>query len=308
MADIIEPVKEFSQWISPLVTIVKDTGDLRLCVDMRRANLAIKREAHLMPTFEDFLPRLRNARVFSRLDIKDAFHQVELHESSRHITTFITHKGVFRYKRLMFGISCAPEMFQKVLEQILSNCENVVSYIDDVLIFGDTVEEHDRALRKVLDTLKEMNILLNHAKCVFRVTELEFLGHHLSAEGVRPSEDKLTALKSFRAPQSPEELRSFLGLVTYVGRFLPNLSTVSSPLRELTHKEIPFKWQPIHDKAFKDLKSMIADIKTLAYFDNALRTRVIADASPVGLGAVLLQFEQASNDTNPRIICYASKS
>lgn len=115
-SEIIEPVYDFSQWVSPLVTIVKENGDLRLCVDMRRANLAIKRESHLMPTFEDFLPRLKNAKVFSRLDIKDAFHQIELSESSRYITTFITHRGMYRYKRLMFGISCAPEMFQKVLE------------------------------------------------------------------------------------------------------------------------------------------------------------------------------------------------
>lgn len=307
-ADIIEPVLVYSPWVSPLVVIVKDNGDLRLCVDMRRANQAIKRESHRMPTFEDFLPQLKKARFFSRLDIKDAFHQVELNESCRHITTFITHKGMFRYKRLMFGISCAPEMFQKVLEQILSSCENVVNYIDDCLIFGETKEEHDQALEKVMQTLQSKNILLNHEKCVFQVQEIEFLGHHLSAKGIRPTDDKLAALKSFRAPHSAEELRSFLGLVTYVGKFLPDLATVCAPLRVLTHAGVSFAWQHEHEKAFSKLKDMISGIRTLHYFDNTLRTRVIADASPVGLGAVLVQFEGGRDDSNPRVICYASKS
>lgn len=175
-ADIIEPVEEYSQWVSPLVAIVKDNGDLRLCVDMRRANLAIKREGHLMPTFEDFLPRLKKARLFTRLDIKEAFHQVELHESCRHITTFISHAGVFRYKRLMFGVSCAPEMFQKVLEQILSKCKNIVVYIDDILVFGEDEEDHDRALEQVMEALNSKGVLLNHQKCEFKTREVVFLG------------------------------------------------------------------------------------------------------------------------------------
>ncbi|XP_062698374.1 uncharacterized protein K02A2.6-like [Aedes albopictus] len=307
-SDIIEPVNEYSQWVSPLVTIVKDNGDLRLCVDMRRANLAIKREGHLMPTFDDFLPLLRNAKVFSRLDIKDAFHQLELHESCRDITTFITHKGMYRYKRLMFGISCAPEMFQKVLEQVLADCENVVSFIDDILIFGGTEEEHDRALEKVMNALKSRNILLNHDKCVYKVKEVDFLGHHVSENGIKPTEDKMAVLKSFRAPHTAEELRSFLGLVTYVGRFLPNLATISAPLRQLTHTGVKFDWKSEHEEAFRKLKEMVTDIKTLHYFDSSLRTRVVADASPVGLGAVLIQFSDPNNDFHPRVVSYASKS
>ncbi|XP_055588544.1 uncharacterized protein K02A2.6-like [Uranotaenia lowii] len=165
-SDIIEPVQEYSPWVSPLVTILKDNGDLRLCVDMRRANMAIKREAHPMPTFDDFLPRLKKARVFSRLDIKESFYQMELHKDSRHITTFITHLGIFRFKRLMFGISCAPEMFQKGLEQILVTCNNTINFIDDILIFGENLSEHDKELDKTLATLRTAGVLLNHEKCV----------------------------------------------------------------------------------------------------------------------------------------------
>ncbi|XP_055604888.1 uncharacterized protein K02A2.6-like [Uranotaenia lowii] len=308
VADIIEPVNEYSEWVSPLVVIVKDNGELRLCVDMRRANQAIKREAYMMPTFEDFLPKLKEARVFSRLDIKDAFHQIELKESCRYITTFITHKGVFRYKRLMFGISCAPEMFQMIIEQSSSDCENTVNFVDDILVFGETETEHNRELEKVLAILKAKNVLLNFDKCVFRTKEVTFLGHHISAKGIKPTNDKIATLKTFRSPETVEELKSYLGLVTYIGRFLPDLATVTAPLRALTHTGTPFVWEDVQEKAFNKLKKMISDIKTLKCFDNSLRTRLIVDASPVGLGAVLVQFKDPKDDCNPRIISYASKS
>ncbi|XP_062702035.1 uncharacterized protein K02A2.6-like isoform X1 [Aedes albopictus] len=306
-SDIIEPVSEASEWVSPLVTIVKDNGDLRLCVDMRRANQAIRREHHMMPTIEDFLPRLKTAKFFSRLDIKESYYQVELEEDSRYITTFICHKGLFRFKRLMFGISCAPEMFQKVLEQILAECENTINYIDDIIIFGKTDEEHDQALQRVLTTLKERGILLNHAKCIFKAKELDFLGHVISEDGIRPTAGKIEALEKFRAPTTAEETRSFLGLVTYVGRFLPDLATATAPLRELIQSGKHFVWQERHQKAFEQLKLMITNIQTLHFFDNSLRTRVVTDASPVALGAVLLQFESGSDD-DPHVICYVSKS
>ncbi|XP_055644639.1 uncharacterized protein K02A2.6-like [Toxorhynchites rutilus septentrionalis] len=135
--DIIEPVEGGCPWVSPLVTVIKDNSDIRLCVDMRRANVAILRERHLMPTIDDFLPRFAGAKYFSRLDIKEAFHQVKLDEDSRYITTFITHMGLLRYKRLMYGIVIAPEIFQRILEQVLSRCsKNAVNFIDDILIFG----------------------------------------------------------------------------------------------------------------------------------------------------------------------------
>lgn len=226
--------------------------------------------------------------------------------SFRYITTFITHKGVFRYKRLMFGISCAPEMFQKIMEQILADCECVINYIDDVFIFGETEQEHDEALRKVLEVFNSRGILLNQAKCVFKVPEITFVGHRLSSKGVQPMEEKTAVLKSFRAPSSTEELRSFLGLVTYMGRFLPDLGTVTEPLRGLLRKGVSFHWEGRHEDAFQQIKTMICNISHLHYFDNHFRTRLIADASPVALGAVLVQFSEA--DDIPRVVSYASKS
>ncbi|XP_075144752.1 uncharacterized protein LOC142219865 [Haematobia irritans] len=135
--DIIEEVSGLSSWISPIVPVLKGDGDIRLCVDMRRANKAVLRENYPLPTFEVFMTKLRGAKLFSRLDLKWAYHQLELHESSRDITTFITHKGLFRYKRLMFGISSAPEIFQRIMEELLSPCKKALNYIDDIIIFGN---------------------------------------------------------------------------------------------------------------------------------------------------------------------------
>lgn len=207
----------------------------------------------------------------------------------------------------MFGISCAPEMFQKTMEQILATCENVINYIDDIFIFGETEEEHNIALAKVLSVLKDNNIMLNKDKCIFKAQQLDFLGHVISADGIRPTEQKIQALRKFREPRSSDEVRSFLGLVTYVGKFIPDLATITAPLRELICKTNPFIWTAEHQQSFEKLKKLISNADTLAFFDNSFRTRVIADASPVALGAVLLQFAD-NTDNCPRVISYASKS
>lgn len=303
--DIIEPETGPCSWISPVVPIIKNNGELRLCIDMGRANEAIIRENYPLPTIDDFLPRIKKAKYFSRLDAKNAFHQLELSEECRYITTFITKKGLFRFKRLMFGINAAPELFQKYFQMLLIKCERVLNFLDDFIVYGETIEEHDLSLAEVLDVLKSNNVLLNEEKCIFRVTEVNFLGFHLSGNGIRPSEDKIVALKNFRSPQTAEELRSFLGLVTFVGRFIPNLATVNAPLRELLRKDNKFNWTPIHQDSFVALKKEISNIKTLGYYSVKDRTRVIADASPWALGAVLVQFD---NKDLPRVICYASKS
>lgn len=159
--DIIEPVAGPSSWISPIVAVFKGNGEIRLCVDMRRANKAVLRENYTLPTFDAFMTKLRGAKLFSRLDLKWAYQQIELHESSRDITTFITHKGLFRYKRLMFGISSSTEIFQRIMEELLSPCSNALNYIEDVIIFGNTEREHDKAVKQVLKIFKDNDLLLN---------------------------------------------------------------------------------------------------------------------------------------------------
>lgn len=234
--------------------------------------------------------------------MKEAFYQLELDEESRPLTTFITQKGLYRYKRLMFGFSCAPEQFQKTFEQILAPHPQCLNFLDDIIVFTETEGQHDTALRAVLDTLKRHGVLLNEAKSVYKVTQIEFLGHVFDSTGVRPIESRVEAIQSFRAPQSKEELRSFLGLVNYVGSFIPDLGSKTHYLRTIG-KEARFQWTEAAQEAFDGPKAAVGNIETLAPFDPSLKTRVVADASPYALGAVLLQFK----GERPLPIAYASK-
>lgn len=277
---------------------------------MRQANRAIIREKHPLPTMEQLIPKFRDAKVFSKLDLKNSFHQLELSEDSRHITTFISSQGLFQYKRLMFGISCAPEVFQKNLERVLLPCEGVVNFIDDIVVFGCSEAEHEMRLKQVLQVLKDNNILLNDSKCCYGVKQIEFLGHQLSAEGIKPLDKYVKTIESFREPTVIEEVQSFLGLVNYVGKWIPNLATWTEPLRELLKlklgkgADITSYWQNRQKEAFNCLKRAMTQIRSLGYYDPKDRTQVFADASPVGLGAVLVQH----GASGPRIIAYGNKS
>lgn len=308
--DIIEPVNKPSSWVSPMVPVLKPDDDIRICLDMRAANKAIIRENHPLPTMEQLIPKFGKAKFFSKLDIKNAFHQIELDENSREITTFITSKGLYRYKRLMFGISCAPEHFQKIMEKMLLSCEGVVNFIDDIVVFGRDKNEHDARLQNVLTVLKDNNVLLNKSKCVFNATSIQFLGHELSPSGIKPLEKYIKTIESFRPPETIEEIQSFLGLINFVGKWIPNLSTLTEPIRQLLRQKIHKNakitefWQKEQAVAFDELKKCLSKIPTLGYYDPQDRTQVIADASPVGLGAVLIQHDEKG----PRVIAFGSKS
>ncbi|XP_055623628.1 uncharacterized protein K02A2.6-like [Toxorhynchites rutilus septentrionalis] len=303
--DIIEKVNGPSPWVSPVVPVLKQSGDIRLCVDMRRANQAVLRETHPLPVVEELIADVEGAVKFSKLDVKDAYHQLELSEESRVITTFITKYGLFGYKRLMFGISCAPELFQKVMDTIVAGLDGVMVYLDDVIVFGRTQEEHDGRLRKLLQRFEEYGVVLNKDKCQFNVEKLELLGHELSSEGVKPTECRVQAVNQFRRPNNITELRSFLGLVTYVGRFIPHLASKTDSLRALLRSECKFVWTEEHQKAFDEIKKAVCDIKKLGFFNVKDKTILVADASPTGLGAVLLQEDVQGQK---QIIAYASKS
>lgn len=303
---IIEKVNEPCDWVSPIVPVGKNGGDLRLCVDMRRANMAIKRESYPLPTFETIIARLRKSEIFSKLDLKNAYHQVMITPETRYITTFITLEGLFRFRRLMFGISCAPEKFQKIMDHILVECDGSMAYLDDVIVWGKDLEEHDHRLNKVLETFKRYNVLLNESKCSFRQSNIIFMGHKISKEGIFPLESKIDAIQRFRDPTSAEEVRSFLGTVTYLARFIPNLATLSDPLRKLLRLEEAFVWGKDQVEAFQKLKNILSTSSNLGFFDVNDETKLYCDASPVGLGAILAQQDRQSKEN--RVIAYASRS
>lgn len=308
--DIIEQVDGPSEWVSPMVPVLKDNGEIRICIDMRKANKAIMREKYPLPTMDSLLPNFRKAEYFSRLDIKNAFHQIEISPSSRYITTFISSKGLYRYKRLLFGMNAAPEIFQKVLERLLLPCKGTVNFIDDILIYGGSEQEHDERVNFTLKLLKENNVLLNDQKCIFKIKTVNFLGHTLTPSGVRPLESYVGVVKTFRSPVIIDEVHSFLGLVNFIGKWIPNLATLTEPLRKLLRLKLGKNanilkyWGNEQLNAFNELKSSLSKIKTLGYYDPEDKTQVIADASPVGLGAVLIQYDSSGH----RVIAFGNKS
>lgn len=205
----------------------------------------------------------------------------------------------------MFGICSAPELFQKIMESVVAGLEGVIVYLDDLIAFGRTEEEHGLRLSALLQRLKEYDILLNTQKCLIGVKSLDFLGHQLSVNGIKPTENRMQAIKQFRPPTTVAELRSFLGLVTYVGRFVPNLASKTDPLRSLLRAGSVFEWSQCHQMAFESIKSEIESTGFLGFFNSKDKTILIADASPTGLGAVLLREDMAKIK---RIIAFASKA
>ena len=300
--DIIEEVSHNpTEWVSPLVVVPKTDGDIRICVDMRRANSAIERERHPIPTIEEVLYDLNGSTVFSKLDLKWGFHQVELDEKSREITTFVTHRGLYRYKRLMIGVTSAPEKYQKIVADVLHGCEGVANLADDLIVHGCGIKEHDRNLHAVLTRLKEKGLTLNGDKCQFRLPKLTFFGHDLSRQGVAPSEEKVAAILNASPPQDASQVRSFVQLVQYSAKFLPNFAQEAEPLRSLLRKNEPFIWGEAQERSFQKLKQLVAQATTLAYFRGDCNTLIIANASPQGVGAVLTQLQ----DSEWQAISYA---
>ncbi|VDI33559.1 Hypothetical predicted protein [Mytilus galloprovincialis] len=235
------------------------------------------RERYPIPTVDEVIQDLNQSKVFSKLDIKLAYHQIELTPESRQITCFMTHKGIFRYKRLMFGINCAPEMYNKVMSQVFQGLEGVRNIFDDVVVYGSTSNEHNDRLDAVLQRLEERGLTLNIDKCKFNMANIEFMGHMLSEHGIGVSQSKVEAIVNSRRPESVSEIRSFLGLVNFVGRFIPNLATAAEPLHRLLHKERKFQWGPEQNDSFEKLKKGLVDASNLIESENS-RSQNIVDS------------------------------
>ena len=303
---IIEDVEGPTPWVSPLVIIPKKNGEVRLCIDMRMANRAIKRERHLTPTTDDLIHTLNGATVFSKLDLRSGYHQLSLSRESRYITTFATHKGLKRYTRLNFGTNSASEIFQKIVNEQIRDIPGALNISDDVIIFGKTQAEHDAALCAVFKRFSEINLTLNKKKCEFNKPSLTFFGFVFSSQGIAPDPRKVEAIKAATPPTTASEVRSFLGMATYCAKFIPNFSDVSQPLRDLTKKDCPFQWSEKHDQAFQQIKDLLTNAKVMAYFDPSKDTELVTDASPWGLSAILMQ--KSSGQDDRRVVAYASRA
>ena len=226
---VIEKANGPTPWVSPVVVVPKpkQPGKVRVCVDMRAANKAIRRERHAIPTLDELKTILSGAQVFSKLDLNQGYNQLELNEESRYITTFSTHVGLYRYKRLFFGVNSASEIFQEAIRQALSNLKGVINVSDDILCYGSSQNEHDTNLRALFQRLREKGLTLNADKCIYNKTSLEFLGHNFGANGIEPSQEKIKTIINLPTPKNASEVRSLLGMVNFCGaHHLANYSSL----------------------------------------------------------------------------------
>lgn len=263
--DIIEEVTGPTPWVSPIVVVPKKSGEVRICVDMREANHAIQREKHPMPTLDEFAADLNRATCFSKLS--SGYHQFELDPESRHITTFTTHKVLRRFKRLIFGVNAASEIFQNALEEILSGLQGCKNLSDDIIVYGKDQDEHDKNLHATLTRLKEMDVRLNKDKCKFSQPEISFYGHIFSADGMRPDPQKVEIIKNANQPQNASAVKSFLGVAQYVSRYIEHYADITAPLRLLTRQETPWKCEEEEQNAFDKVKQALTGNEVMAYFD-----------------------------------------
>ena len=300
---IVEKV-EASPWVSPLVVSRKANGQLRLCVDLRGPNAQIIAEVHPLPTIEDLQTRLQG-QIYSKIDLRSAYHQLELHPDSRNITAFLTHEGLMRFRRVPFGLVSAGSACQKLLDDLLRDVEGCGHYLDDILITGQTPQQHDERLRTVLDRLKKANVTINISKSVFRKTEIDFCGHRLSARGVSPTAATVQAVTDAPQPANVKELRSFLGLTGWCSRFIPAYANIVRPMAEMLRKEVPFDWTEEVESSFQKIKDRVSSSPVLKPFKQDLPTVVTSDASERGAGAVLSQLHP---DGSEHPVSYWSRS
>ena len=281
---VIEPV-QFSQWATPIVPVVKQDGTVRICGDYKATiNRALKSEVYPLPRIEDLFAAMAGGQLFSKIDLSHAYQQLVLEEESQKLVTITTHKGLFKYNRLPFGISTAPTVFQCVIENLLQGLKYVAVYLDDILITGRSRVEHLKILEEVLNQLEKAGMRLKKSKCKFLMTEIEYLGHRITKEGLKPTQLKVRALAQAPRLKNVSELKAFLGLVNYYGKFLPNLSTTLAPLHKFLMKGARYQWSQNHQSAFDIVKSQLASSKVLVHYDSDIDLVLSCDASPYGVG------------------------
>jgi transposase InsO family protein len=311
--EIIRP--SCSPWNSPIVVVAKKDGDIRMCVDYRRLNSVTKRPIFPIPEPQHLFDTLSGAGYFSTLDLSQGYHQVQVSEEDIPKTAFTTRKGQFEYLRMPFGLCSAPATFQRLMHSVLrnENWEKCLIYLDDILVFGNTPEEHYQRLRAVLQRIREAGLKLSPSKCHLFEDQVEYLGHIISKSGISTSPQKIEKVKSWPSPTSQEELRSFLGLSGYYRRFIQNYAEIVAPLeklcldgwnkaRKLRGKLRTWQWNSEHEEIFQHLKWCLTHSPILSFPAKDGDYILDTDASHSSIGAVLSQIQ----DGNERVIAYAS--
>ena len=296
---------EFSKWASPTVPVQKPDGNVRICADYSRTiNANSDLEKYPLPTIDEIRAKLNGGQKFTKLDLSQAYHQLELDPKSRGYTTINTHRGLFEYVRLPFGIHSAVSIFQRTMETLLAGIDGCIVYVDDILVTGRNDAEHKRNLEMVLQRLQDAGMRLKATKTEFMLPQVSYLGHTLSASGMAPSPGRIDAMVNANAPTSVSELQSFIGSANYVRKFIPNFARIMAPLYALLKKDTVWRWSDSEQTAFLTIKNALCSTEVLAHYSAGLEHVLQCDASGTGLGAVLLQ-KNENGDYQP--ISYASR-
>jgi deoxyuridine 5'-triphosphate nucleotidohydrolase len=282
-----------SSYGAPVIFVPKKDGTKRMCIDYRQLNDITVKNKYPLPYMEELFDQLYKAKVFSKLDLWSGYHQIRIKESDRHKTAFRTAFGHFEYLVLPFGLTNAPAIFMRlmhdVLRPLLGKCVTV--FLDDILVYSEDEEQHEQHLRQVLTLLKQNQLYAKKSKCEIGVREVEYLGHVVSGDGIKPMADKVEAVRKWPVPKTVTEVQSFLGLANYYRRFIPNFAKIAGPLTELTHKDKEFQMTDAALQALQELKDRLTNAPVLRLADPHLPFIVTTDASDYAIGAVLEQEE-----------------
>ena len=284
LAKVTQP----TDWVNSMV--VSTRGEkIRICLDPGDLNKAVKREHYPIPTVEEIAAKIPDAKVFTVLDAKSGYLQMKLDYESSLLTTMNTPIGRYRWLKLPFGIKSAPEMYQRAMDEMLEGIDHAYAIMDDILIAGRDIPHHNSVLEAVLHRAKSYNLKLNFEKVRVRKQQVQYVGHIITAAGLKPDPEKVRAMRDMPAPETKEDVRRFLGSIQYLAKFLPMLAEVETPLRELTRKDVLFHWDKPQATAFQKLKDMCCEAPVLAYYDVRKDVTIQCDASKSAVGAVLLQ-------------------
>ena len=301
-AGVIEPSQ--SPWASPIVIVDKKDGSKRFCVDYRALNKVAVQNSHPLPRIDDILASLNGAKYFTCLDLRSGYWQIPMDPASREKTAFTCFLGLFSWSVMPFGYHGAPALFSELMNKVLQGIQHkfTISYLDDLLIYSKTWDEHMEHIQVVFDRLREAGLKLKMSKCDFLKQEVNYLGHVVSASGVKPDPEKIRAIKELAPPKNVKETRSLLGLCGWYRRFIDGYAKITRPLTELTKKNRPFIWTEECQKAFEKLQCALTEAPILAFPDVNKPYKLYTDASNGAIGAALVQ-ESALGE---RVIQYLS--
>jgi len=296
-----------SPWAAPVVLAKKKDGSPRLCIDYRRLNDITESDAYPMPDLNTLIRQMRGAKVFSVIDLKSGYWQVPLNQNARKYTAFRTRRGLYQFRVLPFGLKNSPMTFVRLMNEVLRGYldEFVRVYLDDIVVFSNTTDEHQCHLDKVLERLQRHGLTCNTEKCRFGATEISFLGHLVTSEGIDKQPEKLEGIINYPTPTKVRDLRKFLGVCNWYSQFVDNYADTIAPLTDRLKQGTKWSWTEIEQTAFNKIKRALYDSPKLSTPDYGKPFCLQTDASEIGAGAVL--FQRGDRPDERRIIAYASK-